>query len=240
MIINDKLENALEYLSPNSIDMVFTDLPYGTTNCKWDTPVDLEKMWEILSVVTKERTPMLFTAQAPFNAILGASNIKQYKYEWIWEKTQATGHLNAKKMPMKAHENVLMFYKKPPLYQPIKTHGHKRKISTAVHKRNTKPTDIYHAHENFSDYNSTERYPRSVIKIKSDKQKNSLHPTQKPEALLEYFINTYSKEGDTILDLSAGSGTTGIVAERLGRKCILFDKEKHWCDVMEKRFKTQK
>jgi site-specific DNA-methyltransferase (adenine-specific) len=147
------------------------------------------------------------------------------RYEWIWEKTQATGHLNAKKMPMKAHENVLVFYNKLPTYNPQKTTGHKRKVSTAHHKRNTKTCEIYQEHDDFIDYDSTERYPRSVLLFASDKQKTCLHPTQKPLSLMEYFIKTYSNEGDIVLDNAAGSGTTGVAADNLNRKYILIESD---------------
>jgi DNA modification methylase len=156
---------------------------------------------------------------------LGVSNIEMLKYEWIWEKTQATGHLMAKKRPMKAHENILVFYKKQPLYNPQKTKGHKRKVSTAHHKRNTSTGDIYGKSDKFSDYDSTERYPRSVLEFASDKQKLNLHSTQKPLALCEYLITTYSKENDIILDNTAGSGTTGLAAKNLNRNYIMIEKD---------------
>ncbi|MFR8331173.1 MAG: hypothetical protein ACLU9S_01390 [Oscillospiraceae bacterium] len=123
-------------LPENSVDFLFTDLPYGTTNCKWDTPIDLDLFWrEVKRLVRPGGCKALF-AQAPFDKVLGCSNLQELRYEWIWEKTQATGHLNAKKMPMKAHENILIFYDHLPTYNPQITHGHKRKISTAAHKRN--------------------------------------------------------------------------------------------------------
>lgn len=218
-----------------SIDMVFMDLPYGTTRCKWDTLMDLSIIWRELKRIRKDRTPIIMTAQTPFDKVLGVSNIKELRYEWIWEKTQATGHLNAKKMPMKAHENVLVFYKKLPTYNFQKTNGHKRKVSTAHHKRNTNTGDIYGKCDDFSDYDSTDRYPRSVMTFASDKQKSKLHPTQKPLALLEYLVKTYSNEGDVVFDGVMGSNTTGLACKNLGRSFIGIEKDDHYFSVSKKR-----
>lgn len=207
-----------------SIDMVLCDLPYGTTRCKWDSVLDLNLLWDHYKRIRKPNTPILLFAQQPFNIILGASNINELRYEWIWEKTNATGHLNAKRMPMKAHENILVFYDKLPYYSPIKTTGHTRKVSTISHKRNTKKGEVYGLYDH-TGYDSTERYPRSVLKFPSDKQKSKLHPTQKPVALCEYFIKTYCRPDAVILDNCSGSGTTGEAARNLGMNYILIEKE---------------
>ena len=133
-------------LPDDCVDFLFTDLPYGTTNCRWDTPIDLNRFWhEAKRVVRKGGCKALF-AQTPFDKILGCSNLNELRYEWIWEKTQATGHLNAKKMPMKAHENILIFYDHLPTYNPQITHGHERKVSTAAHKRNCRTGEVYHGY----------------------------------------------------------------------------------------------
>jgi DNA modification methylase len=196
------------------VDMVLADLPYGTTNCRWDTPIDLTRLWECYEKVCNG--PILLFAQTPFDKILGASNLRDLRYEWIWEKTEATGHLNAKKAPMKAHENILVFYRRPPTYNPIKTTGHARK--TAVRHRAV--SEVYGAQTPGSAYDSTERYPRSVITFSTDKQQLRLHPTQKPVALLDYLIRTYTNPGDTVLDNTMGSGSTGVAALSADRKFI--------------------
>ena len=134
-------------------------------------------------------------------------------------------------MPMKAHENILVFYKHSPTYNPIKTYGHKRKISTAHHKRNTSTGDIYAKCDNFSDYDSTERYPRSVQIFSSDKQKKNLHSTQKPVALFEYLIRTYTNEGDIVLDNVAGSFTTAVSCDNTNRQWICIEKENVFCKI---------
>lgn len=249
-IINADCLEAMKYIEDECIDMILCDLPYGTTRCRWDSIIDLDKLWEQYKRIIKPNGTILLFAQTPFDKVLGASNLKMLRYEWIWEKTQGTGHLNAKKMPMKCHENILVFYKSKPkgikksdfkrTYNPIKTHGHERKVSTAHHKRNTSTGEIYGKSDNFSDYDSTERYPRSVQVFASDKQKLNLHSTQKPLDLIEYLIKTYSNEGDLILDNTAGSGTTGLGAKNLNRNYIMIEKDpeifKICCDRIEGKY----
>ena len=133
VIHGDCLE-VMKSISDASIDMIFADLPYGTTKCKWDSIIDLKLLWEQYERIIKDNGAIVLTAQTPFDKVLGASNLKLLRYEWIWQKTHPTGHLNAKKMPMKAHENVLVFYKNLPTYIPNKTQGHKRKVSSKKHK----------------------------------------------------------------------------------------------------------
>jgi site-specific DNA-methyltransferase (adenine-specific) len=237
VIQGDCLE-IMETIPDCSINMILADLPYGTTQCKWDSVIDLQKMWLQYERIITPNGAIVLTAQTPFDKVLGSSNLKLLKYEWIWEKSSATGHLNAKKMPMKAHENVLVFYKKPPVYNYQKTEGHERKVSKAEHKINCKESDIYNKGQKLTNYDSTERYPRSVLKFSSDKQKSKLHPTQKPILLMEYFIKTYSNEGDIILDNTAGSGTTGIACINTNRKYILIEKEQKYIDIINERIKT--
>lgn len=234
--LGDCLE-IMNIIPDKSIDMIFADLPYGTTRCKWDSPIDLNKLWNHYERIIKDNGVILLFAQTPFDKVLGCSNLKLLRYEWIWEKKQPTGHLNAKKMPMRAHENILVFYKNLPTYNPIKTYGHKRKVSTAHHKRNTSTGEIYSKCDNFSDYDSTERYPRSIQVFASDKQKLNLHSTQKPLALCEYMIKTYTNEGDTILDNVAGSGTTLVAAKNLNRNYIGIENVQEHYDIIIERLK---
>lgn len=203
-----------------SVDMVLADLPYGTTRCAWDSPIPLEPLWVEYRRIC--RGPIVLFAQTPFDKVLGASNLAMLRYEWIWEKTSPTGHLNAKKAPMKAHENVLVFYKRQPTYNPQKTSGHIRK--SAVKRGDGSP--VYG--KQILDgqvYDSTERYPRSVLTFASDKQRSKLHNTQKPVALCEYLIRTYSNPGDLILDNCMGSGTTGVACQNTGRRFIGIESE---------------
>jgi len=201
----------------NSIDMICCDMPYGTTNCRWDTVIDLQLMWEQYKRITKDTAAIVLFAQTPFDKVLGCSNLAQLRYEIIWEKTSATGHLNAKKMPMKAHENILVFYKKLPTYNPQKTTGHERKTSTTGR---TYDSECYGKETAKPFYDSTERYPRSVQTFATEKQTNNLHPTQKPLQLIEWLIKTYSNEGDVVLDNCMGSGTAGEACQNLNRSFI--------------------
>jgi site-specific DNA-methyltransferase (adenine-specific) len=225
----------MKNIEDKSIDMILADLPYGSTHCRWDSPINLTLLWAQYKRIIKDNGAIALTAQTPFDKVLGCSNLEWLRYEWIWEKTQPTGHLNAKKMPMKAHENILVFYKNLPTYNPIKTFGHPRKVSTAHHKRNTSTGEIYAKCDNFSDYDSTDRYPRSVQVFASDKQKMNLHSTQKPVALFEYLIRTYTNEGDIVLDNVAGSGTTGISCINLNRNYILIEKDEEFYNLILER-----
>jgi len=220
-----------------SVDMILCDLPYGTTNCKWDVVIPFEPLWKEYNRIIKNNGAIVLTASQPFTSALVISNVKIFRYEWIWEKAQATGHLDAKKKPMKAHENVCVFYKKQPTYNFQKTFGHKRKISLAIHKEKTEKNqaEIYHKADKFTDYDTTERYPRSVLVFPSDKQKSSLHPTQKPIAMFEYLIKTYTNKGELVLDNCAGSGTTGVACRNLNRNYILIEKDRKYIDIINKR-----
>lgn len=217
-------------ISDRSIDMVLCDLPYGTTNCKWDINIDLQNLWEQYKRICKGA--IVLFAQTPFDKVLGCSNIKDLKYEWIWEKSHPTGHLNAKKAPMKSHENILVFYNKQPVYNPLKTKGHLRK--SAVKRKDETP--IY-GKQNIDSfyYDSTERYPRSVLKFSSDKQTSNLHPTQKPVALCEYLIKTYTNENDTVLDNCMGSGTTGVACKKLNRNFIGIENDPKYFETALRR-----
>ncbi|BBL15805.1 DNA-methyltransferase [Alistipes communis] len=201
-------------------DMIFADPPYGTTHCRWDAVIDIPKMWKELKGVSLPRTPVLLFCQQPFTSVLGSSNLKRLRYSWVWEKTQPTGFLNARRMPMKAHEDILVFYDRLPKYNPMKTSGHKRKVVMAVHQLKCEQGEIYRRHDNYRDYVSTERYPRSVLTYKTDKQLSCLHAAQKPVALLEYLIRTYTDEGDTVLDFAMGSGSTGVACRNTGRRFV--------------------
>lgn len=204
--------DVLPSLADQSVDLVLCDLPYGTTRNKWDCPLDLSALWKQYNRVC--RGAVVLTAQTPFDKVLGVSNLENLRYEWIWEKGNATGHLNAKRAPMKAHENALVFYRSQPTYNPQMTDGHVRKTSRRVGYSTN-----YGAVKEAS-YDSTHRYPRSVLQFPSDKQKSALHPTQKPVAFMDYLIRTYTNPGDTVLDNCMGSGTTGVAALGAGRKFI--------------------
>ncbi len=227
-------------INDESIDLILADLPFGTTNCKWDSVIDLDKLWPQYERIIKNNGAILLFAQTPFDKVLGASNLKLLKYEWIWEKTQASGFFNAKKMPMKAHENILVFYKNCPSFYPQKTEGHKP-VNTYTKRASVQnKTEVYgKVNKDISGGGETDRYPRSVQLFSSDKQKNKLngtiHPTQKPLALCEYFIKSYTKENDLVIDNVCGSGTTCLAAKNLNRNYIGIEKEKEYYDICLKR-----
>lgn len=234
-----KLEDKMELIESKSVQLIFADFPFTTTMAKWDTPVDLPVFWNHAWRVLKDNGVIVCKAQVPFNITLGVSQLQHLKYEWIWEKTQATGGLNSKKMPMKASENLMVFYKKLPKYNPQKTKGHVRKVSSAknrgecIERRNLKEDYIYGKEyaDKVSDYDSTERYPRNVLKFPSDKQRLALHPTQTPEALTEYFLNTYTDEGDLVLDPCRGSNTMGVSCDKLNRGFIGIENDEYFYDL---------
>lgn len=225
---------AMLQLEPGSVDMLFTDLPYGTTNCKWDTPINLSDFWAAANRAVKPGGAKVLFAQAPFDKVLAVSNLKEFRYEWIWEKNEATRHLNAKRMPMKAHENILAFYDRLPTYNPQMTHGHKRKVSTAQHRRNCKHGEMYGKYKNVS-YDSTDRYPRDVLRGPTDKRRSNLHPTQKPVWLCEQMVLTYTDAGQTVLDCCMGSGSIGEACQRSGRRYIGIDNDAHWVEMAAAR-----
>lgn len=232
LMLGDCLE-LMSVIPDGSIDLVLCDLPYGTTKCAWDCPLDLGRLWAEYRRIS--RGAIVLTAQTPFDKVLGSSNLSMLRYEWIWEKTHPTGHLNAKKMPMKAHENILVFYDRLPTYNPIKTTGHKRKSAT----KRMDSTKCYGAQEFTSlAYDSTERYPRSVQVFSSDKQRSKLHDTQKPVSLMEYLIRTYTNEGDTVLDNCMGSGTTGVACVNTGRKFIGIELDAGYFEIARKRIES--
>lgn len=223
----------MKYIPDKSIDMILCDLPYGTTHNKWDCQIPLDILWDIYKRIIKDRGAIVLTAQTPFDKVLGASNLKMLKYEWIWEKTTATGHLNAKKMPMKAHENILVFYKKLPIYNPQMTFGHNPVHSYTKHQDDG--SNYGKTKTGITGGGSTSRYPRSVIKFATDKQKSALHPTQKPIALLEYLINTYTKEDQIVLDNCMGSGSTGVACLNTNRNFIGIELDKGYYDIADNR-----
>lgn len=215
LILGECIEK-LASIPDGSIDLVLADPPFGTTACKWDVIIPLKDMWRELLRVAKPNAAILLHAAQPFTSVLINSNLSMYKYSWVWHKTMATGHLFAKKQPLRAHEDICVFYNSQPTYNPQKTTGHARKVSSAHHKRNVRKADVYGEYGETS-YDSTERYPRSVLTFAHDTKKSALTPTQKPLALEEYFVRTYTDEGDVVLDFCMGSGTSIVAAAKLGR-----------------------
>jgi site-specific DNA-methyltransferase (adenine-specific) len=233
VIQGDCLE-VMKDIPDKSIDMILADLPYGTTACKWDVVIPFEPLWEQYERVIKDNGAIVLTASQPFTSILVTSNLKLFKYEWIWEKDAGSNFATVKYQPMKEHENILVFGKGKTKYYPIK--------ETRIGSRQGKKTKSYDSGRKNSVYGTSRgigkfevdelRYPRSIQRFKRER---GLHPTQKPVALFEYLIKTYTNEGDLVLDNCAGSGTTGVACKNLNRKYILIEKEPEYIDIINKR-----
>lgn len=232
---NDCLE-IMNDISDKSIDMILCDLPYGITKCIWDKVIPNNLLWQQYKRIIKDNGTIVLFGIEPFASELRLSNLEMYRYDWIWEKTQATGHLNANKQPLRASENILVFYKKSPTYNPQKTQGH-----TPVHKYtkylNTQNnTELYgKMSKELSGGGNTDRMPRNVIKFSSDKQRIKLHPTQKPVALLEYLIKTYTNENEIVLDNCMGSGSTGIACINTNRSFVGIELDKKYFEIAKLR-----
>jgi site-specific DNA-methyltransferase (adenine-specific) len=223
--IGDCLE-VMQTIADKSVDLILCDLPYGTTQNKWDSVIPFEPLWANYKRIC--RGAIVLTAQPPFDKVLGASNLGMLRYEWIWHKTRATGHLNAKLQPMKTHENVLVFYDKQPTYNP---QGLVRKAVPAIRKGGDNGGN--YGKSDKDSLQEFENYPRSIIGIASEGK--TVHPTQKPVALMEYLIRTYTNEGDTVLDNCMGSGTTGVACANTGRKFIGIERDPSYFAIATNR-----
>lgn len=249
-LYNDDCLEKMKQFKDKSIDLILCDLPYGTTQNSWDSIIDLDLLWKQYERIIKDNGAILLFAQTPFDKVLGCSNLKLLRYEIIWQKTHPTGFLNARKMPLKAHENILVFYKKLPTYNPQKTEGHERKVA----KKSSREKGIETTNEkilkgrnnygkvsnNIRDYDSTERFPLSVQVFSRDTQKSKFHPTQKPVKLLQWLIKTYSNKGDIVLDNCMGSGSTGVACLNTQRNFIGIEKDKYYFDIASNRIKEVK
>ena len=237
LIHGDCLEEV-KNIPDGSIDMVLTDPPYGTTACKWDTVIPLEPMWEQLKRVIKPNGAIVMTASQPFTTTLIASNMKMFKYCWYWNKN-STGFLNAKKMPMKSVEDICVFYRKLPTYNPqglVKVNRPKTNHKSKARREKTgKGLSTHNGGRLTKDYiQEYSNYPKQNLAFPNDK---GIHPTQKPVALMEYLIKTYTNENETVLDFTMGSGTTGVACKNLNRSFIGIELDKEYFDIATKRIK---
>lgn len=222
---------VMKNIPDKSLDMILCDLPFGTTRNIWDQIIPLDQLWEQYERIIKDNGAIVLFAQTPFDKVLGASNLKLLRYEWIWDKKLATGHLNAKKMPLKRHENILVFYKKLPTYYPQMSEG--------------EPYDKGHPKCKSSNYGKQSafhnankdgrRYPTSIIEFSNANRQNRLHPTQKNIELLEFLIRTYTNEGEVVLDNCMGSGSTVVAALNTNRKAIGIELDKNYYDIAKTR-----
>lgn len=219
----DDCLKIMETIPTASIDLILCDLPYGTTQNEWDTIIPFDLLWEQYMRISKGAI-VLFAAQ-PFTSLLISSNLKYFKYDWVWEKTKATGHLNAKKQPLRNKEDILVFYKKQPTYNPQMSKGEPYKNKTGKDiNGSSSMTASYGKYTNKRNENTGFRYPKQILKFNTV-QRNTLHPTEKPVPLLEYLIKTYTNKGDVVLDNCMGSGSTGEAAINLDRQFIGIEQE---------------
>ena len=215
------------------VDAIITDPPYGTTACKWDSIIIFDEMWGRLKLLRKEKTPIVLFGSEPFSSALRMSNIKEFKYDWIWDKKKPSTGLHAKIMPLKDYENILVFYKH--YYYPVmeKTKERIDKSRKANNGEAFGGKDKLRQHKN-----NSLKYPRAIIKYFSNaNQNNRFHPTQKPVALLEYLIKTYTNEGDTVLDFTMGSGTTGVACVNTNREFIGIELDDEYFNIAQERIK---
>ena len=225
-------------MADNSVDMVLTDPPYGTTACKWDSVIPFEPMWEQLKRVTKKSGAIVLTACQPFTSALVMSNPKMFRYDWVWKKNKVTGFLNSKKMPMRNKEDILVFYESLPTYNPQKTFGHKPVNNYTKHTSDG--ATVGKTKLGIAGGGSTERFPTSiqefdVVNQDGSSKEGKFHPTQKPVALMDYLIKTYTNEGDTVLDFTMGSGTTGVACKNLNRNFIGIELDKDYFNIAKDR-----
>lgn len=223
---------VMKQIDDKSIDMILCDLPYGTTACKWDTVIPFEPLWEQYKRIIKDNGAIVLTASQPFTSALVMSNPKMFKYEWVWDKVLHSNPLIAKKQPLNAHENIVVFYKSQCTYNPKMEIGEVIKRGGVKDgKSETKGDAVL-----IRGKDSTEaRYPKRIIRFSNANKINIEHPTQKPVALFEYLIKTYTNEGDLVLDNCAGSWTTGVACINTNRNYILIEKDENYFNIANKR-----
>lgn len=223
----------MKEIPDKSIDMVLCDMPYGITHCSWDSPLDLSEVWTQYRRITKEHAAIVLMGKQPFTTDLIQSNRKMWRYNLVWLKNRGVGWLNAKVMPLQQHEDICVFYDHMPTYNPQMDDGFERKVSKASRKRKCKAAEIYGKAVCLTDYDSTKRYPISVIYFEKDQ--HTVHPTQKPVALMEWLIRTYTNEGDVVLDNCMGSGSTGVACVNTRRKFIGIEIDSGYVDIANER-----
>ena len=236
--------NLMRTIPDKSIDMILTDPPYGTTACNWDSVIPFAPMWEQLNRIIKDNGAILLFSAQPFTTDLICSNRKNFRYEIIWQKTQAVGFLNANKMPLRAHENILVFYKKLPTYNPIKTSVNRNDIGR-VKQCNVMRSQQYRTMNRTTWVETGTRYPTDVIKFSNwngtlfgKNVSHVKHATAKPVDLLEYLIKTYTLENETVLDFTMGSGSTGVACVNTNRDFIGIELDDKYFSIAKDRIEA--
>lgn len=234
----DCLEIMDELIKKNiKVDAIITDPPYGTTNCKWDSIISLDGMWTRLNKIIKKNGVIVLFGSEPFSSNLRMSNIKNYKYDWIWEKNKKTGFLNSKKQPLRKYENISVFYSKQCKYNPQKSNGHK---PVNKYTKNTSDGDtLGRTKIGISGGGQTDRFPHNILRYKvinnDNSGNNKYHPTQKPVDLMEYLVKTYTNENEIVLDFTMGSGSTGLACKNTNRRFIGIELDKKYFEISKNR-----
>ena len=227
---------VMKQIDDKSVDLILCDLPYGITSCKWDCEIDLEKLWIEYKRIIKDKGVIVLTASQPFTSKLVMSNLEMFKYCWIWDKVLHSNPFLAKKQPLNNYEDVCVFYKNQPTYNPIMWIGRYSKRGDFTHRGSETKGNA----ELFSKKGEGNiKYPIRIIRIPNSNKRNIFHPTQKPLELFEYLIKTYTNEGDLVLDNCIGSGTTAVACKQLNRNFIGIEKEQKYVDIANKRLKQE-
>ena len=238
LIRGDCLEVMDKLINKNiKFDAIITDPPYGTTQCKWDSVIPLDEMWKRLNLLKNNTVPVVLFASQPFTSLLVSSNISNFKYDWVWKKPKGTGHLNAKKQPMRDKEDIIVFYEKQCMYNPQWSWGEpysNLKSGKTAKKSEAEVSGKYMNGAEYRNGSDGRRYPKQILEF-GVVERGTVHPTQKPIDLMEYLIKTYTKEGDSILDFTCGSGTTLIAAKNTNRKAVGIELEEKYCEISKNR-----
>ena len=235
--------NRMKEIPDGSVDLILTDPPYGTTACKWDSVIPFEPMWVELKRIIKTNGAIVLFGSEPFSSALRMSNIKQYKYDWVWEKSKGSNFVHTKYQPLKTHENILIFSKagsaqgsKTPMsYNPQMVTGKPYDKGFGHNKLETLSSGLSSSSSIHLKNDSGLRHPRSVQYFRTAESEGRFHPTQKPVALLEYLIKTYTQENETVLDFTMGSGSTGVAAKNTNRKFIGIELDQNYFEIAKKR-----
>jgi len=241
-LINGDCLEVMKTIPDKSIDAIITDPPYGTTSCKWDSVIDFDLMWEQLNRIIKPNGAIVLFSAQPFTSALIMSNIKNYKYNWVWDKKSATGGQFARNQPMRRTEDICLFYGKQCVYNPQLEEKEKKYIryikkdykNNSKHMSNTKS---FSNNANTRTIPENKKYPSNIIPISKGSNKKKLHPTQKPVALMEYLIKTYTNENETVLDFTMGSGSTGVACKNTNRNFIGIEMDENYFRIAEQRIK---
>jgi len=236
LIQGDCLE-VMKDIPDNSVDMVCCDMPYGTTQNKWDSVIDLKKLWEQYERIIKDNGAMVFTAQDKFSARLMLSNEKLHRYNLIWDKQLVSGFLNANRMPLRVHEDVIIFYKKLPVYNPQKSKGKKSHSKGSMNTNKNNNYGQYGKVDNTTSLGDM-KHPKSIISFQKPHPSKCLHPTEKSLELMEWLVKTYTNKGDTVLDNCMGSGTTGVACKNLNRGFIGIELDKEYFEIAKQRIEN--